>query len=540
MERKALFIIIFIVMINICFGQGTIRIVSDGSESVSPPYTTFVVPSNPAPPYPGLSYTVWGNTIRRFIDPVCWSKIIHRDGAQWISVSPTGRVSWLGSYTFKKTFTLPSLIPGRKFSRATIWLSVDDSCDIYINGTHIGTVVGFEYLHRIDFSDDAMRILNPGASNTLKLTVTNTRHSFTGVIYYMSIDYGDKVVYTDSFPCALPGFWYKSIPLKIDDTAFPDLSFVFSNYIIPKVFILSPEDGTWIMYPITTPLNGYFGDLIRRYSFMVVMKPGGKEFVKGWPIYEQRYLDLQPFIHCSHHPGWRSCWLPIGSVCCDVPFDGRVGDPDDEPDLGTWHPVDRAETLWLCGPYAYRITTWILPFKGHIAYFNDYVSPDPYEKSNAHLDISCYYFFHGGLPEVPHTTSVEPDTEIIIPPYDSVDVDTSIPPPPDTSDTSSGSPKIGAKITLLPKPLVVPHPNPFNTKTTFYYYVFEKCYAEFDIYDIYGRLVKSLYKGNVDYGNGRVEWDGTDNNGHPVASGTYIYRFRYSSGESRGTVILIK
>ena len=533
--------LIILILFSICLSQTTIRIVSDGSESVSPPYTTFVVPSNPAPPYPG-TYTVWGNTIRGFIDPVCWSKIIHRDGAQWISVSPTGRVSWLGSYTFRKDFHLPALGADWKFSRATIWLSVDDECDIYINGTYIGSVSGFEYLHRIDFNDRMMGLLRDGATNTLELTVTNTRHSFTGVIYYMSIDYGEKTYFEDKYLSSTCCLWYRSIPLRIDNTVFPDLTYIFTGYVGSNVWIYNPHTGSWDSYPITTPLTDDFADLIRRFSFFILTDTRTTEYVKGWPILEQRYLDLQPDVRRRPHTGWgHRRWYPIGTVICEVPFDWYLGEPDDEPDDGTWWPTWKTYywNKYLCNWQ--EISPRVLkPYEGYITFIRDYPGSTPDERNNAHLDLSCYYYFHGGPPEVPHTTSVEPDTEIILPPYDSVDIDTSLPPPPDTSDTSSGSPKIGAKISLLPKPLVVPYPNPFNTKTTFYYYVFEKCYAEFDIYDIYGRLVKSLYKGNVDYGNGRVEWDGTDNNGHPVASGTYIYRFRYSSGESKGTVILIK
>lgn len=359
----------------------------------------------------------------------------------------------------------------------------------------------------------------------------------------MSIDYGEKTYFEDKYLSSTCCLWYRSIPLRIDNTVFPDLTYIFTGYVGSNVWIYDPYTvGYWVSYPITTPLTDDFADLIRRFSFFILTDTRTTEYVKGWPILEQRYLDLQPDVRRRPHTGWgHRRWYPIGTVICEVPFDWYLGEPDDEPDDGTWWPTWKTYywNKYLCNWQ--EISPRVLkPYEGYITFIRDYPGSTPDERNNAHLDLSCYYYFHGGPPEVPHTTSVEPDTEIILPPYDSVDIDTSLPPPPDTSDTSSGSPKIGAKISLLPKPLVVPYPNPFNTKTTFYYYVFEKCYAEFDIYDIYGRLVKSLYKGNVDYGNGRVEWDGTDNNGHPVASGTYIYRFRYSSGESKGTVILIK
>ena len=41
---------------------------------------------------------------------------------------------------------------------------------------------------------------------------------------------------------------------------------------------------------------------------------------------------------------------------------------------------------------------------------------------------------------------------------------------------------------------------------------------------MFGRIVRSLFDGVATSGRTTVEWDGTDNSGANVATGTYIYR----------------
>jgi Leucine-rich repeat (LRR) protein len=70
------------------------------------------------------------------------------------------------------------------------------------------------------------------------------------------------------------------------------------------------------------------------------------------------------------------------------------------------------------------------------------------------------------------------------------------------------------------------YPNPFNNSTVIKYSIKQSTHVEIIVYDISGRLVKSLISQEQQPGEYNVVWDGTDSNGHKMASGLYFYRLR--------------
>lgn len=68
------------------------------------------------------------------------------------------------------------------------------------------------------------------------------------------------------------------------------------------------------------------------------------------------------------------------------------------------------------------------------------------------------------------------------------------------------------------------HPNPFNPKTTIQYQIPHSGDVSLKVYDVRGRLVRTLVAGFQPAGRQAVEWDGTDERGAKVASGSYVYR----------------
>lgn len=78
------------------------------------------------------------------------------------------------------------------------------------------------------------------------------------------------------------------------------------------------------------------------------------------------------------------------------------------------------------------------------------------------------------------------------------------------------------------------YPNPFNrldgTEIAFQAPVLGEgraIGAELNVYDVGGRLVKNLFDGRLEWGEGRVvQWDGTDRDGLEVSSGVYFYKLR--------------
>ena len=85
----------------------------------------------------------------------------------------------------------------------------------------------------------------------------------------------------------------------------------------------------------------------------------------------------------------------------------------------------------------------------------------------------------------------------------------------------------GAHLAELPTSyrLYQNHPNPFNPITTIAYDLPEADFVRLDIYDIRGQLVKTLQHGEQSAGRYELQWDARNENGLPVVSGLYFYKF---------------
>lgn len=75
------------------------------------------------------------------------------------------------------------------------------------------------------------------------------------------------------------------------------------------------------------------------------------------------------------------------------------------------------------------------------------------------------------------------------------------------------------------------YPNPFNSSTTIRYRLGEVGRVRLDIFDLQGQKVKTLIDRTEGPGFYRLEWDATDDEGHPVATGVYLAKL-----QSRGAV----
>jgi len=78
--------------------------------------------------------------------------------------------------------------------------------------------------------------------------------------------------------------------------------------------------------------------------------------------------------------------------------------------------------------------------------------------------------------------------------------------------------------------LQVPAPNPFRSATMINYNLAQPGSIRLAIYDLSGRLIRSLASENVPAGRGQIQWNGRDNTGRQVASGVYECRLETSSG----------
>ena len=67
-------------------------------------------------------------------------------------------------------------------------------------------------------------------------------------------------------------------------------------------------------------------------------------------------------------------------------------------------------------------------------------------------------------------------------------------------------------------------PNPFNSQTVLSYFLLEPGLVRLEVFTLTGQRVAVLHQGPQQAGYHRLHWDGRDNAGHPLASGTYLYR----------------
>ena len=85
-------------------------------------------------------------------------------------------------------------------------------------------------------------------------------------------------------------------------------------------------------------------------------------------------------------------------------------------------------------------------------------------------------------------------------------------------------------------------PNPFNPATTIGFSVPEGKSAQvtLNVYDIRGKLVRTLVNETKESGTYTVYWNGTDNNGNNIASGVYFYRMNAGEFSQTRKMVMLK
>ncbi len=84
------------------------------------------------------------------------------------------------------------------------------------------------------------------------------------------------------------------------------------------------------------------------------------------------------------------------------------------------------------------------------------------------------------------------------------------------------------------------HPNPFNPRTSIFFDMPKAGYVTLDVFDVTGRHVRTLLRGNYDAGRHQFEWDGLGSGGRPVSSGVYFVVFGRDGGSQKLKVTLVK
>jgi|GEM_PF-3537174 len=100
-------------------------------------------------------------------------------------------------------------------------------------------------------------------------------------------------------------------------------------------------------------------------------------------------------------------------------------------------------------------------------------------------------------------------------------------------DTSVGQSRTGST-------LLVNYPNPFNPSTTISLSLEQEQPIGLRIYDVSGRLVRTLAVGRLRAGNHAFAWDGEDDSGVPVGAGIYVCLLQTRNGSERRKLVLIR
>jgi len=84
------------------------------------------------------------------------------------------------------------------------------------------------------------------------------------------------------------------------------------------------------------------------------------------------------------------------------------------------------------------------------------------------------------------------------------------------------------------------YPNPFNPMITIRYDVPKDELVNITIYDMMGRVVKTLVNGSQTAGYKSIIWNATNNLGEPVSAGMYIYSIQAGDFRQTKKMVLLK
>jgi len=84
------------------------------------------------------------------------------------------------------------------------------------------------------------------------------------------------------------------------------------------------------------------------------------------------------------------------------------------------------------------------------------------------------------------------------------------------------------------------YPNPFNPSTTISFSLANPQFASLKIYNLKGQVVKTLLNSDLDKGNHKAVWNGTDDSGQKVGSGIYLYRLEAGDYRQSHKMVLMK
>ena len=90
-------------------------------------------------------------------------------------------------------------------------------------------------------------------------------------------------------------------------------------------------------------------------------------------------------------------------------------------------------------------------------------------------------------------------------------------------------------------PALIPaRPNPFRSSTEMGFALPSNSRVSLRIYDVAGRLVRTIVDGTLPAGIHRLSWDGTDSAGRAAGTGIYFAKWSAGSGGGSERLLLLK
>ena len=88
--------------------------------------------------------------------------------------------------------------------------------------------------------------------------------------------------------------------------------------------------------------------------------------------------------------------------------------------------------------------------------------------------------------------------------------------------------------------LIQNYPNPFNPVTSIPYDIPNDGLVNITIYDMMGRVVKTLVNGSQTAGFKSVQWNATNDRNEPVSAGLYLYTIQAGNFRQTKKMVLLK
>ena len=84
------------------------------------------------------------------------------------------------------------------------------------------------------------------------------------------------------------------------------------------------------------------------------------------------------------------------------------------------------------------------------------------------------------------------------------------------------------------------YPNPFNPETRIAYAIPRAARVEIAVFDMLGRIVRTLLADHAAMGQYQMFWDGRDDQGELLGSGVYMYRMRAGNFVASKKMVLLR